>query len=290
MTDTLPLIKLENVSFTYMPDTPFARQALDNVSLQIDPGEAVGIVGAAGSGKSTLIQHFNALLTATSGNVHINGREISDSSKGSELAEVRFKVGMLFQFPEQQLFEETVFEDVAFGPRNMGLCEDEVRLRSVEALDKVGLGDIDYMNLSPFQLSGGQKRRAALAGVLAMKPSCLVLDEPTAGLDPRGAEEILSLLNSLHKNGTGIVMVSHRFDETASVCDRVVVMHQGKIAADGPLKEIFYAGSILEEAGLSAPEVCRVAAYLRDAGFHIEGMPTEAGEAASAILRAAEER
>ncbi|MGM9991559.1 MAG: ATP-binding cassette domain-containing protein [Candidatus Bruticola sp.] len=258
-----PIIQLENVSFTYMDGTPFAKKALSGVSLSIFAGEAVGIVGATGSGKSTLIQHFNGLLRAESGIVKIKGVNIDRGVSGANLASVRFSVGLLFQFPEQQLFEETVFADVSFGPRNMGLAESEIEERAEEAIKLVGLDYIDYRHISPFLLSGGEKRRAALAGILSMRPDCLVLDEPTAGLDPRGTEEILSLLNKLKRRGNTIIMVSHRFSELAQICDRLVVMGSGKVLADGPLSKVLYSERSLREAKLEAPDICRICAYLQ---------------------------
>ncbi|MGM9999044.1 MAG: ATP-binding cassette domain-containing protein [Candidatus Bruticola sp.] len=258
-----PIIQLENVSFIYMDGTPFAKKALSGVSLSVFKGEAVGIVGATGSGKSTLIQHFNGLLRAASGSVKVRGISLDGKVSGSELASVRFSVGMLFQFPEQQLFEENVFADVSFGPRNMGLSEAEIEERAEEAIKLVGLDYINYRHISPFLLSGGEKRRAALAGILSMRPECLVLDEPTAGLDPKGTEEILLLLNKLKQRGTTIIMVSHRFSELAKVCDRLVVMGGGKILADGPLPEVLYSERSLQEAKLEAPDICRICAYLQ---------------------------
>lgn len=277
-----PIVKLENVSYTYMVDTPFAKKALDSVSLSINSGESVGIVGATGSGKSTLIQHFNGLLRADSGKVTVNGTTLDAKINGANLASIRFSVGMLFQFPEQQLFEENVFADIAFGPKNMGLSEKEINERTEEAVHLVGLSHIDCRHISPFMLSGGEKRRAALAGVLAMRPRCLVLDEPTAGLDPKGAREILALLNQLKRTGVTIVMVSHRFSELAQVCERLVAMGGGKILADGPFADVLYSEVSLNEAKLESPDICKICAYLqRNTGAHEH--PVSAAEAVKFI-------
>ena len=279
-----PLIELRNVSYTYMPDTPFACQALRDVSLRIFPEETVGIVGATGSGKSTLSQHFNGLLQAERGSVRVMGTDIAASASGSELAKVRFSVGMLFQFPEQQLFAETLFEDVAFGPRNMNAPEDEVAERVEEALKSVGLDYLDSKKASPLLLSGGEKRRAALAGVLAMRPKCLVLDEPTAGLDPRGTEEILQLLRAMQaERRLTIIMVSHRFDELAKICRRLIVMDRGRIAADGEIDKILYSEEILAQAGLSAPDICCIFNELHKKGLCTDQFPVEPRQAADIL-------
>ena len=277
-----PIIKLENVSYTYMAGTPFAKMALNGVSLSISNGESVGIVGATGSGKSTLIQHFNGLLRADSGKVTVNGTILDSKTSGTDLAGIRFSVGMLFQFPEQQLFEENVFADIAFGPKNMELSEEEVNERTEEAINLVGLSHIDCRHVSPFTLSGGEKRRAALAGVLAMRPKCLVLDEPTAGLDPKGAREILALLNQLKKTGTTIVVVSHRFSELAQVCTRLVAMGGGKILADGPFADVLYSEASLSKAKLESPDICKICVYLqRNTASHEH--PVSAAEAVNFI-------
>ncbi len=277
-----PIIKLEDVSFTYMAGTPFAKKALTGVSLSINRGEAIGIVGATGSGKSTLIQHFNGLLISDGGKVTVNGIVLNAKTDGEELASVRFSVGMLFQFPEQQLFEESVFADVAFGPKNMGLSAKEVEERTEEAINLVGLGHIDYHNVSPFALSGGEKRRAALAGVLAMRPHCLVLDEPTAGLDPKGAREILNLLNNLKSIGTTLIIVSHRFFELAQVCDRLIAMGGGRVLADGSLAEVLYSEDSLSKAKLESPDICKICAYLQR-GLDRQEHPISVLEAAKFI-------
>lgn len=277
-----PIIKLEDVSFTYMAGTPFAKKALDGVSLSISEGESIGIIGATGSGKSTLIQHFNGLLISDSGKVTVNGTVLDAKTGGDKLATVRFFVGMLFQFPEQQLFEENVFDDIAFGPKNMGLSEREVEERTEEAIHLVGLEHIDCRHVSPFTLSGGEKRRAALAGVLAMRPRCLVLDEPTAGLDPKGTREILTLLNSLKLSGTTLIVVSHRFSELAQMCQRLVVMGGGKVVADGPLAEVLYSEDSLRQAKLESLDICKICAYLQK-GCDTQERPVSVTEAVSLI-------
>ena len=282
--DREPLIELQNVNYTYMPDTPFACQALKDVSLRIFPEETVGIVGATGSGKSTLSQHFNGLLQADGGSVRVMGADLGPSASGKDLAKVRFSVGMLFQFPEQQLFAETLFEDVAFGPRNMGVSEAEAEERVIEALKSVGLDYLDAKKASPLLLSGGEKRRAALAGVLAMRPKCLVLDEPTAGLDPQGTEEILTLLKAMQvERRLTLIMVSHRFDELAKLCRRLIVMDHGRIAADGDINEILYSEEILAQAGLSAPDICRIFNELHKNGLCQDKYPIEPKEAADIL-------
>ncbi len=279
-----PIIKLEDVSFTYMAGTPFAKKALSGVSLSINRGESIGIIGATGSGKSTLIQHFNGLLTCDSGKVTVNSTLLNGKTSGEELASVRFTVGMLFQFPEQQLFEENVFADVAFGPRNMGLSESEIEERVEEAIHLVGLGHIDCRHVSPFTLSGGEKRRAALAGVLAMRPSCLVLDEPTAGLDPKGAGEILTLLNKLKSTGTTLIIVSHRFYELAKVCDRLIAMGLGQVLADGPLAQVLYSEAALSKAKLESPDICKICTYLQN-GLTTKEYPVSVAQAVKLIRK-----
>lgn len=277
-----PIIKLEDVSFTYMAGTPFAKKALDGVSLSISEGESIGIIGATGSGKSTLIQHFNGLLISDSGKVTVNDTILDAKTSGEKLASVRFSVGMLFQFPEQQLFEENVFDDIAFGPKNMGLSKSEIEERTEEAIHLVGLDHIDCRHVSPFTLSGGEKRRAALAGVLAMRPRCLVLDEPTAGLDPRGTREILTLLNNLKLSGTTLIVVSHRFSELAQMCQRLIVMGSGRVVADGPLAEVLYSEDSLHQAKLESLDICKICAYLQN-GLDIQERPVSVTEAVNLI-------
>ena len=244
-------IVVENLTYVYMPGTPFERAALRDISLRIDDGEFVGIIGHTGSGKSTLIQHFNGLLKPTSGRVLINDMDTT----GRELKELRRLVGMVFQYPEHQLFEETVYKDIAFGLRKQGLTEEETREEVLKAVEVVGLNE-DILEKSPFELSGGQKRRVAIAGVLVMKPSILILDEPTAGLDPRGRDEIFGFINLIHKTmGITVIFVSHSMEDIARLVDRVIVMNDGTIEMDGRIEEVFSDIGRLESIGLSAPQV-----------------------------------
>lgn len=247
-------IKVENLCYTYNPGTPFARTALEDINLEINDGEFVGIIGETGSGKSTLIQHFNGLLRPTRGRVLVDGVDIWQ--KDVRLKDIRQKVGLVFQYPEHQLFEETVFADVAFGPRNMGLDEDEVGRRVRRALEMVGLDFEAVKARSPFELSGGEMRRVAIAGVLAMEPSVLVLDEPVSGLDPRGRDELLQELTRLHeKFEYTVVLVSHSMEDVARLAKRLVVMHRGRVVADGPVREVFRMTDLLRDTGLGVPQV-----------------------------------
>lgn len=247
-------IKAENLCYTYNPGTPFARTALEDINLEINDGEFVGIIGETGSGKSTLIQHFNGLLRPTRGRVLVDGVDIWQ--KDVRLKDIRQKVGLVFQYPEHQLFEETVFADVAFGPRNMGLDEDEIGMRVRRALEMVGLDFEAVKARSPFELSGGEMRRVAIAGVLAMEPSVLVLDEPVSGLDPRGRDELLQELTRLHeKFEYTVVLVSHSMEDVARLAKRLVVMHRGRVVADGPVREVFRMTDLLRDTGLGVPQV-----------------------------------
>ncbi len=241
----------ENLTYIYMPGTPFGRAALRDINLKIDEGEFVGIIGHTGSGKSTLIQHFNGLLKPTEGRVVINGMDTT----GKELKELRRLVGIVFQYPEHQLFEETVYKDIAFGLRKQDLTEEEAREEILKAVEVVGLNE-DILEKSPFELSGGQKRRVAIAGVLVMKPSILILDEPTAGLDPRGRDEIFGFITRIHKEmGITVILVSHIMEDIARLVDRVIVMNEGTIEMDGRIEEVFADIGRLESIGLSAPQV-----------------------------------
>ncbi len=244
-------IVIENLSYTYMPGTPFEKEALKDINLKIEDGEFVGIIGHTGSGKSTLIQHFNGLLKPTSGKVLINGIDTT----GKELRELRRDVGVVFQYPEHQLFEETVYKDIAFGLFRQNFSEDEVHAEIMGAIKTVGLTE-DILEKSPFELSGGQKRRVAIAGVLAMKPGILILDEPTAGLDPRGRDEIFGFISEIHDTmGITVILVSHSMEDVARLVDRVIVMNEGRIELDGPVKEVFSDIQRLEGMGLSAPQI-----------------------------------
>ncbi|MBP7059245.1 MAG: energy-coupling factor transporter ATPase [Lachnospiraceae bacterium] len=274
----------DHVSYTYSPDTAYEVAALNDINLKIDDGEFVGIIGHTGSGKSTLAQHMNGLIRATTGSIYYNGQDIYD--KGYKLKDLRTQVGMVFQYPENQLFGTTVFEDVCFGPKNQGLDEKEVSLRAFEALRAVKLPE-EYAETSPFDLSGGQKRRVAIAGVLAMKPAYLILDEPTAGLDPAGREEILGLIKELHdKKGTTVILVSHSMEDVANYVDRIVVMEHGGILYDGTPREVFHYCKELEEIGLAAPQVTYLMHDLKKTGFHVDTDITTVPEARDAILKA----
>lgn len=243
---------LDQVSYTYKPNTPYAHQALDDVSLKIERGQFVAIIGATGSGKSTLVQHLNGLLKPTRGQVLLDGKNIHAKEN---LQMARRKVGLVFQYPEHQLFEETVYKDVAFGPANAGCSEREIESRVKNALELVGLDYAALKDRSPFELSGGQMRRVAIAGVLAMQPEILVLDEPTAGLDPRGREEILYQVSRLHKRGLTIVLVSHSMEDVANLAEKVFVMHRSKLVMSGTPREIFAQGNKLKQLGLDVPQV-----------------------------------
>jgi energy-coupling factor transport system ATP-binding protein len=253
-------IIVDNLSHIYMPSTPFERAALKDINLKIDKGEFVGIIGHTGSGKSTLIQHFNGILKPTSGKVIVNGVDTSQKN----LKEMRKKVGLVFQYPEHQLFEETVYKDIAFGLiKKNGMGDDEIRKEVLRACEIVGLEE-DILEKSPFELSGGQKRRVAIAGVIIMKPEILILDEPTAGLDPRGRDEIYAFIKDMHKKlGITIILVSHSMEDVAKMVKRVIVMSNSKVVMDGPVAEVFKNTEYLEEIGLSAPQVTYLAKLLR---------------------------
>lgn len=261
-------ITIEQLSHTYLPGSALAYPALADISLTITDGEFLGVIGHTGSGKSTLIQHFNGLLLPTSGNVLVDGLNTREKKLRKQ---IRSLVGMVFQYPEYQLFEETVERDVSFGPKNMGLKPEELHERAWEALRLVGLPPEEFAEKSPFELSGGEKRRAALAGILAMRPKYLVLDEPMAGLDPRGRREILALIESLRRDfGTGIVMVSHSMDDVAMYSDRIAVLDKGSLAMLGAPEEVFSRGEELLAMGLNLPQATRLVRALRQRGVAIE--------------------
>ena len=260
-------IQIQQLSHTYLPGSALAYPALSNIDFTVKDGEFLGIIGHTGSGKSTLIQHFNGLLQPTSGNVLVDGLDTREKKLRKK---IRSLVGMVFQYPEYQLFEETVEKDVSFGPKNMGLSEAEIRERALEALTLVGLPPERFCEKSPFELSGGEKRRAALAGILAMRPKYLVLDEPMAGLDPRGRAEILALIESLReRNGTGIVMVSHSMDDVAMFADRIAVLGSGTLVLLGKPEEVFSHSTELLEMGLNLPQATRLVRALRERGVEI---------------------
>ena len=281
-------IIVDHVSHVYEADTNMAVKALDDVSLVIQDGDFIGLIGHTGSGKSTLVQHLNGLMKATSGHIYYNGADIDDDQFHKK--ELRSKVGLVVQYPEHQLFEVDVFSDVCFGPKNLGLSQKEVQLRAYEALKQVGLED-EYFYQSPFDLSGGQKRRVAIAGVLAMKPEVLILDEPTAGLDPRGRNEILELISSLReKTGLTIVLVSHSMDDVAEYVNRIVVMDHGKKMFDDTPREVFRHVEELEAMGLAAPQVTYMMHQLRKSGFHVDPDVITIEEAKAEVIKALDER
>ncbi len=277
-------IILDHVSYVYSKETSYEIKALDDINLKIDDGEFVGLIGHTGSGKSTFVQHLNGILKATTGAIYYNGEDIYD--KDFDMKKLRSKVGLVFQYPEHQLFEVDVFHDVCFGPKNLGLDRKEVELRAYDALKKVGIADENFY-VSPFDLSGGQKRRVAIAGVLAMKPEVLILDEPTAGLDPKGRDEILGLIKKLHdENHITIVLVSHSMEDVANYVSRILVMNSGKVLMDGAPKEIFPYYKELEEIGLAAPQVTYIMHTLKEKGLHVNPDVTTIAEARDEILRA----
>ena len=263
------MIKLENVNYIYERGMPDERQALFDINLEIPDGTVTAIIGHTGSGKSTLIQLLNALEKPSSGSINVNGTEVC--AKDADIRGLRQRVGLVFQYPEQQLFEETVYKDIAFGPKNMGLSDDEIDKRVHDAARLAGVNE-KYMNRSPFELSGGQKRRAAIAGVLAMEPEVLILDEPAAGLDPRGRDGILSEIKKLHEEKPEmiIIFVSHSMEDVAKTAEHIVVMNNGRIAMTGGVKEVFSRGRELEEMGLSVPQITKLCARLSSAGINIE--------------------
>lgn len=275
---------LDHASYKYSPGTAYEVTALDDVSLSIKEGEFIGVIGHTGSGKSTLVQHLNGLIKATEGHIYYRGQDIYD--KEFDIKDLRTQVGMVFQYPEHQLFETTVFKDVQFGPKNQGLDEKEQIKRAYEALTLVKLPEELYL-ASPFELSGGQKRRAAIAGVIAMKPAVLILDEPTAGLDPKGRDDILGLIKDMHeKRGDTVILVSHSMEDVANYVDRIIVMDAGRPAFDGTPKEVFAHYKELEKMGLAAPQVTYVMNDLIDAGFDVDATATTVTEARDSILKA----
>jgi energy-coupling factor transport system ATP-binding protein len=261
------IIKTENLTYTYGIGTPFEKTAVDNINLSIEEGELVGIIGATGSGKSTLIQHLNGLIKPTSGHVFVGGRDIWD--KSVKIRDIRFEVGLVFQYPEYQIFEETVFKDIAFGPRNMGLSEAEIKRRVIETAEIVGLKP-ETLNRSPFELSGGQKRRVAIAGVMAMEPRVLILDEPVAGLDPKGREKILAQIKDYHerRNAT-VILISHSMEDVARYASKILVLDSGGVFCYDEPPKVFARARELEAMGLSVPQVTRVINRLAESGIPI---------------------
>ena len=281
-------IILDKVNYVYSEKTAYEIHALKDINLKIEDGEFIGIIGHTGSGKSTLIQHLNGLVKETSGGIYYNGQDIYDED--FNMKELRGKVGLVFQYPEHQLFETTIFADVCFGPLNQGLSKKEAELQAFTALRSVGLPE-EYWYQSPFELSGGQKRRVAIAGVLAMKPEVLVLDEPTAGLDPQGRDEILDQVAKMHKElGMTIILVSHSMEDVAKYVDRLIVMNHGSVMFDGTPKEVFHHYQELEAVGLAAPQVTYLMHELRKKGIPVDGEATTLEEAKASILKCFQNR
>ena len=261
-------IKIENLTYVYMPKTPFEKKALDNVSLEIEDVEFLAVIGHTGSGKSTLIQHLNGLLKPASGKIYVDGTDITD--KDTKLVDIRKKVGLVFQYPEYQLFEETIAKDIAYGPSNLGLNEDEILKRVKKSMEMVGLNYEEYKDISPFELSGGQKRRVAIAGVIAMEPKVLILDEPTAGLDPAGRDDILEQIKLLHeKYNMTIILVSHSMEDVGKLAEKIIVMNDGHVELQGKPKDVFKEIDTLEKIGLAVPQVTYLMRELKKKGFNV---------------------
>ncbi|MBR5310224.1 MAG: energy-coupling factor transporter ATPase [Oscillospiraceae bacterium] len=277
------IIKTEGLNYVYSEGTPYEHRAISDVNIEIEKGSFVGLIGHTGSGKSTLIQHLNGLLKPTAGKIFIDGEDLWANPK--DIRRFRFKVGLVFQYPEHQLFEETVRRDIAFGPKNMGLSDEEVEARVLEAAKHTGLTE-DYLEKSPFELSGGEKRRVAIAGVLAMRPEVLILDEPTAGLDPKGREFILSEIKAYHeKTGATIILVSHSMEDVARFASHVLIMNHSKVAMFGKTREIFKRVDELCEIGLEVPQISRVFAKLREKGIDVPESVLTVAEAKEAMLK-----
>lgn len=277
-------IKVENLNYIYNKDTAYEKHALKDINLEIAKGEFIGLIGHTGSGKSTLTQHLNGLVKATSGAIYFEGKNIYDEDY--KLRDLRSQVGLVFQYPEHQLFETTVLKDVCYGPRNLGLSEEEVLKRSREALLSVGFPE-DQFDASPFELSGGQKRRVAIAGVLAMQPKVLILDEPTAGLDPQGRDEILDQIKLLHEErGITVILVSHSMEDVANCVSRLIVMDHGQAVFNDSTKKVFAHYKELERIGLAAPQVTYVMNELRNRGYDVDVEATTILEAKESILKA----
>ena len=279
-----PILEIQKLSHIYSPDTPFEHAALSNVDLTISRGEFVGLIGHTGSGKSTLVQHMNGLLKPTSGHVLFDGRDIWEDPKFTR--QIRFRVGLVFQYPEHQLFENDVISDVCFGPMNQGLSREEAEKEAKQALTQVGVKESNFKK-SPFELSGGQKKRVAIAGVLAMNPKILILDEPTAGLDPKGRDDILDQIAELHKvRGITIVLVSHSMEDIAKYVERLIVMNHGEAVFDDEPKKVFSHYKELETMGLAAPQITYIMHALKEHGLHVDADATTVEEARDSILAA----
>lgn len=277
-------IEVENLTYVYNPGSPFETKALEDVNVEIKSGEFVGLIGHTGSGKSTLVQHLNGLIKPTSGKIIINGIDITD--KTVKLSDIRRRVGLVFQYPEHQLFEETVYKDVAFGPQNLGLSETEIDERVREAMELVKLPFDELKDRSPFELSGGQKRRVAIAGVFAMKPEVLVLDEPTSGLDPRTRDEVLEEIKTLHdRYKNTVILVSHSMEDVAKLVERIIVMHNGKIMFQGTPRDVFKEVETLESIGLGVPQISYLVKALRERGINLKEDIFTVEEAKEEILK-----
>ena len=278
-------IKIENLTHVYMPKTPFEKKALDNVNLVIEDGEFLALIGHTGSGKSTLIQHLNGLLEPTSGRILVD--DIDLTNKETKLTDIRKKIGLVFQYPEYQLFEETIEKDIAFGPNNLGLSKEVVSERVKKSMEMVGLDYETYKDVSPFDLSGGQKRRVAIAGVIAIEPKVLILDEPTAGVDPKGRDDILEQIKILHeKYKMTIVLVSHSMEDVGKLAEKIIVMNKGKVALMGKPSEIFKEVEVLEEIGLAVPQVTYLMRALKEKGFNVSDEVFTVEEGSKELLRA----
>ena len=279
-----PILRAENLSYVYGVGTPFEKTAINNINLSISENEFIGIIGRTGSGKSTLIQHFNGILRPTGGTLYYEGRDCW--SKGFSRNDLRFNVGLVFQYPEYQLFEETVEKDIAFGPKNMGLSAEETEKRITESLRFVGL-DGDVRAKSPFELSGGQKRRVAIAGIMAMEPKVFILDEPTAGLDPRGRNEILQRIADYRaEKKSTVIIVSHNMDDIARVCGKVLVMRDSEVIMFAPVDEVFEHASELCDMGLNVPQITRVFISLKEKGYNVPSSVYTPAQACDAVIRA----
>ena len=278
-----PILKIENLTHVYSQGTPFELSAINGIDLEIYPGEVIGIIGHTGSGKSTLIQHLNALIKPTTGKIYLDGKDINESKQSIKAA--RSRVGLVFQYPEYQLFEETAYKDIAFGPKNMKLSEEEIDVRVRASAQFVGIGE-ELLERSPFDLSGGQKRRVAIAGVIAMLPEVLVLDEPMAGLDPAGRREIMENLMRYHEEtGAAMLIVTHSMEEAARYAKRMVVLDHGRVAMDGTPQQVFSRGRELREMGLAVPEMTELADKLRDMGVPIEDTVYTVEQMLSVLLK-----
>jgi len=278
----MAMIKTEHLTYTYSPGTPFEKVAINDINLEIEEGEMVGVIGHTGSGKSTLIQHFNGLVKPTSGRIYIDGKDIwSDQVK---IRDIRFQVGLVFQYPEYQLFEETVYKDISFGPKNMGLDEKEIDKRVHEAAEFVGLSS-DVLEKSPFELSGGQKRRVAIAGVIAMEPKVLILDEPTAGLDPKGRDRILGQICNYHKEtGRTVLIVSHSMEDVAKFAKKVLVMNQSELFCYDDVEKVFSQSAQIAQMGLAIPQITRVFVELNRRGYPVSANVYTVEQAKNEIL------